>query len=169
MVLQRGLPGWRVVADHSAPGTMLVTLGAGFAASERVARYVVIENGVIDAWRGVPLDWFLSRYGRMVEQIRSEGRVPVLTGFSRQTLGGVLRLEAIARRDIYDAAIKRFASESNVAFADWGAVAFEGASDLTDFVHPRRSYSDRLVAQLAQTLGALAPDCVEAKGSTSGS
>lgn len=160
MTLQRLRPGLQVVADHSAAGTMLAMLYPEFAASPRTARFVVIENGVIDAWRGASVQRILNTYGAMIERVRSEGRVPVLTGFSRQSIGGVLKAEDISRRDSYDAAVKNYATELDVAFADWGGVQFGGPSDLLDFVHPNKTYSDRLVEQLALTLDKVAPECV---------
>jgi len=159
MTLQRLRPKMQVVADHAVAGTMLSMLAPDFAASPRSARYVVIENGVIDSWKGVGVPVLLSNYGAMIGQIRSEGRVPVLTGFARQAIGGALTDDSIRRRDTYDALLKSYAAEQGVAFADWGAVRFDGPADLTDFVHPNKTYSDRLVEQLATTLDRVAPEC----------
>mgnify|MGYP003945773027 CR=1 FL=1 len=159
MTLQRLRPGLQIVADHSAAGTTLSMLYASFPASPRTARYVVIENGVIDAWQGVAPQPFLNTYSVMVERLRSEGRVPVLTGFARQT--GPIKGGDASRRDPYDAVVKSFANESGVAFADWGDVPFNGAADLLDFVHPSKGYSDRLIEKLAETLDRIAPECVQ--------
>ena len=161
--LQRLRPGLSVLADHSVAGTELAMLYPEFASDPRTARYVVIENGVIDAWHGAAIQPFLNTYGAMIEQLHSEGRVPVLTGFARQAMGGVLTGEDIARRDSYDTDVRGYAIALNVAFADWGAVQFDGESDLLDFVHPNKTYSDRLVEQLALTLDKVAPECVQAR------
>ena len=48
----------------------------------------------------------------------------------------------------------------DVAFADWGSVPFDGPVDVPDGVHPNKTYSDRLIEQLASTLDKLAPECV---------
>lgn len=159
MTLQRIRPGFKMVADHAVAGTMLSMLYPSFASGPRSARFVVIENGVIDAWRGVAVASMQEMYRSMTEKLRAEGRVPVLTGFSRQSPGGMLSEEEMARRDPYDAYFKAYAANAGVAFADWGAVRFDGPVDLLDGVHPNKTYSDRLVAQLASTLDKLAPEC----------
>ncbi|MDM0078253.1 SGNH/GDSL hydrolase family protein [Variovorax sp. J2P1-59] len=161
MTLQRLRPGLQVVADHAVPGTTLLVQMQGFADSPRTARYVVIENGVIDSWQGYSIDLMLASYSVMIEQLRSEGRVPVLTGFSHQSVGGTVSADNILRRDAYYGIIKNFAGQMGVAFADWGSVPFNGPSDLLDFVHPNKVYSDRLVEQLASTLDQVAPECVK--------
>lgn len=160
MTLQRIRPGFKVVADHAVAGTMLSMLYPSFASHPRGARFVVIENGVIDSWRGLSPLTMQAMYSSMIEKLRAEGRVPVLTGFSRQTLDGVLSGEQIVRRDPYDAFFKNYAGSVDVAFADWGSVRFDGPVDLLDGVHPNKTYSDRLVEQLASTLDTLAPECM---------
>jgi hypothetical protein len=159
MTFQRIRPGFKVVEDHAVAGTMLSMLYPSFGTDSRSARFVVIENGVIDAWRGVSPFTMQEMYRSMFEKLRSEGRVPVLTGFSRQSLGGVLDAEQIGRRDPYDAFVKNYASSVDVAFADWGSAWFDGPADLLDGVHPNKTYSDRRVEQLASTLDKLAPEC----------
>ena len=160
MTLQRIRPGFKVVADHAVAGTMLAMLYPSFATDPRSARFVVIENGVIDSWRGMSPLTMQEMYRAMIEKLRAEGRVPVLTGFSRQSLGGVLSGEQIARRDSYDTFVKDYAASVDVAFADWGSVRFDGPVDLMDGVHPNKTYSDRLVEQLASTLDKVAPECI---------
>lgn len=159
MTLQRLRPGLQVVADHAVPGTQLLALSATFANDKRTARIVVIENGVIDAWLGVPLDRVVDALQTMVARVRAEGRVPVLTGFSRQALGGTMTAQSMLLRDWYDTAVRSAAADANVTFADWGAVQFGGAGDLMDFVHPAKPYSDRLVEQLAAALDRAVPEC----------
>jgi len=161
--LQRLRPGLQIVADHSVPGTTLSMLYSKFADDPRMARYVVIENGVIDAWQGVPLQPFLNTYSVLIEKLRSEGRVPVLTGFSRQT--GPIKGGDVLLRDGFDAAVGGLAAASGVAFANWGDVPFNGSSDLLDTVHPNKAYSDRLVEQLALTLDKVAPECASVDSS----
>ncbi|MDM0109037.1 SGNH/GDSL hydrolase family protein [Variovorax sp. J22R24] len=161
MTLQRLRPNLQVTADHAVAGTMLTMLAPTFDGAPRTARYVVIENGVIDSWQGIPVPLFLSTYSAMISQLRAEGRVPVLTGFARQAVGGLLSQQDVTERDLYDALLKNYAAEQNVAFADWGAVRFDGPADLMDFVHPDKTYSDRLVEQLATTLDTIAPECAK--------
>ncbi|MGO4390204.1 SGNH/GDSL hydrolase family protein [Variovorax sp. M-6] len=160
MTLQRVRPGLEVVADHSVAGMQLAALATVFSSEARSARIVVIENGVIDSWRGLPPNNFKAALEALIYQLRAEGRTPVLTGYSRQAPNAILSLEAIARRDAYDGLARSVAAAAGIEFANWGSVQFEGANDLLDGVHPNKDYSDRLVERLAVTLDKVAPECV---------
>jgi hypothetical protein len=158
--LQRIRPNLLIVADHSVAGMTLGTLAAFFPALTRTAHYVIIENGVIDAWAGRNINTVMYEYADIVQRLRNEGRIPVLTGFSHQALGGELGYLQLWRRDFYDSVIQAVARNANVTFADWGSVPFYGAVDLVDFVHPNKGYSDRLIGQIALTLDPLTTNCV---------
>lgn len=58
MTLQRLRPGIEVIADHSVAGKQLAALATVFPNEARSARIVVIENGVIDSWYGLPVASF---------------------------------------------------------------------------------------------------------------
>ena len=158
--LQRIRPNLMIVADHSVAGMPLGTLATFFSALSRTAHYVIIENGVIDAWDGRNINTVMYEYQDIVQRVRNEGRIPVLTGFSHQALGGELGYLQLWRRDFYDSVIQAVARNANVTFADWGSVPFYGAVDLVDFVHPNKGYSDRLIGQIALTLDPLTTNCV---------
>lgn len=158
--LQRIRPNLMLVADHSVGGMTLSALATFFPFLTRAAHYVIIENGVIDAWEGRNINTVMFEYTTIVQKVRKEGRIPVLTGFSHQALGGVLSPQELWRRDFYDSVIQAVARNANVIFADWGSVPFYGAVDLIDFVHPNKGYSDRLIGQIALTLDPLITNCV---------
>lgn len=153
IALQRRFPGL-VFIDHSAPEVLLTVLGRGFNSSPRSGRWVVIENGVIDAWKKTQPAVFVQTLVSMIERVRSEGREPVLTGFSRQVQTPVFHIhkEQLARRDQYDLLVRRTAESMKVPFVDWGAVRFDGASDLQDGIHPGLAYSNRLFEKLGSKL-----------------
>lgn len=157
--LQRIRPNLRVVADHSLGGMSLHTLATFFPLLTRTAHFVIVENGVIDAWEGENINTVMYDYLAIVRKVREEGRIPVLTGFSHQASGGVLSPQKLWRRDFYDSVIQAVATNANVAVADWGSVPFYGAVDLLDFVHPNRDYSNRLIGRLALTLDSLTTGC----------
>ncbi|MES2247783.1 MAG: SGNH/GDSL hydrolase family protein [Pseudomonadota bacterium] len=140
--------------DHAVPAVQLTALAKYFDESPRTGRWVVIENGVIDAWFDVKPAVFVQTLKHMVERVRAEGREPVLTGFSRQVESpkvGIHKAQLI-RRDQYDLLVRRLAQTLQVPFVDWGAVRFEGAGDLLDGVHPGLAYSNRLLERLGETL-----------------
>lgn len=155
-ILMRKYPGLTLV-DHAVPAMQLTDLAARFEASSRTGRWVVIENGVIDAWRNVQAAVFVQTLQRMIERVRAEGREPVLTGFSRQVVASSLHIhkQQLLRRDQYDLLVHRLAQTMKVPFVDWGAVRFDGARDLTDGVHPGPAYSQRLHDRLGAALSAL--------------
>jgi len=149
--LQRLRPGLQV-DDRSLSGQTLMVLASGFASDLRTSTVVVIENGVIDAWQGVPLTDFVATLGDLVERVQAEGRVPVLAGFARQVAGPFVSQDMLRRRDLYDQAVRGLAQQMGVVFADLGAARFDGAGDLQDGVHPSKAYSDRLAERIALAL-----------------
>lgn len=140
--------------DHSVPGTLLVGLARTFDKLPRTGRWVVIQNGVIDAWHGIDPMLFTQTLRGMIERVRSEGREPMLTGFSRQVETPRLDIHPaqLARRDWYDGLTRQVAVDMQVPFVDWGAVRFDGPNDLQDGVHPNLDYSNRLFDKLLETL-----------------
>lgn len=156
--LQRIRPNLWVLADHSVPGMPLHTVATYFPHLTITAHFVVIQNGVIDAWQGENINTVMYDYTSIVRRVRDEGRIPVLTGFPHQ-VPGTLSSYSLWLRDFYDSVIRAVARNANVAFADWDSVPFYGAVDLIDTVHPNREYSHRLIGRLAQTLDSIAPGC----------
>lgn len=161
MRLQQVRPNLLIVADHSVGGMRLGDLAPVFPYQTRSAHYVIIENGVIDAWQGRNINSVIVDYYDMIQRVRNEGRVPVLTGFSHQARGGPLSNVSLQLRDFYDSVIQAIAMNTGVPFADWGSVPFYGAWDLVDFVHPNRDYSDRLIGRLAMMLDIFTTNCTD--------
>lgn len=156
IALQRKHPAL-VFVDHSAPEVLLTTLAKSFNNSPRTGRWVVIENGVIDAWKKVQPAIFVQTLIAMIERVRSEGREPVLTGFSRQVAAPAFHIHAeqLKRRDHYDLLMRGLAETMKVPFVDWGSVRFDGAGDLQDGIHPGLTYSNRLFEKLGAKLVAM--------------
>jgi hypothetical protein len=155
MTLQLFRQNLLVVADHSVEGMSLGVL----APLVRSAHYVIIENGVIDAWQERNINTVIGEYYAIIQKVRVEGRIPVLTGFSRQSRGGELNSFQVQLRDFYEAILQSIAT--NTTFADWGQVPFFGAWDLRDFAHPNKNYSDRLIFKLTLTLDTLTANCTD--------
>jgi hypothetical protein len=160
MTLQRIRPNL-VFTDHSVLGMSLADLAPPFPYFTRTAHFVIIENGVIDAWAAKPINTVIYEYYVMIQRVRDEGRIPVLTGFSHQALGGPINHVSLQLRDFYDSVIQSIVTNTGVPFADWGSVPFYGAWDLIDFVHPNKNYSDRLIGRLAMTLDPLTTNCTD--------
>ena len=150
-----------VITDHSVLGMSLGDLAPAFPYFTRSAHYLIIENGVIDAWAGKSINTVIYEYYTIIQKIRDEGRVPVLTGFSHQARGGPLHNVSRQLRDFYDSVTQAIATNTGVPFADWGSVPFFGAWDLIDFVHPNKNYSNRLIGRLAMTLDPLTTNCTD--------
>ena len=145
-------PGWRI-EDRSVPGESLAQLAERFRNDPRDARVVIIGSGIAEGWAGesvlVHLPW-------MVQTVRYEGRIPLLTGFSRQLPNDFMTPEMLAGRDHADAEARQLASELEVEFADFGAA---GPVALADEVHPSAAYSLRLTDRLVAALDRVAPEC----------
>lgn len=145
--LQRLRPRYRV-EDRSANGETATARAGRFASEPRTAHFVVIAHGINDVAQGLPVQPPLRQ---MVRQAQQEGRQVVLTGLSRPAL-------AMPGRSAADAAIRQVAAETGAAFAGWGDVT-RGPDEMADPLHPAKPYSDRLVARIALTLDAMAPEC----------
>ncbi len=140
--------------DHSAPEVLLTDLGRRFNGLPRKGRWVVIQAGVVDAWRNVKPALYVQTLHAIIEQVRAEGREPILTGFTRQVATPALNIRKaqLIRRDQYDALTQLVAAQMKVSFVDWGAVHFEGIRDLQDGMHPDFDYSHRLFERLFTVL-----------------
>ncbi|MDR6861048.1 hypothetical protein [Variovorax guangxiensis] len=75
MTLQVFRPNLLVVADHSVGGMSLADLAPTFPGLTRSAHYVIIENGVIDAWQWQDINTVISEYYAIIQKVRDEGRV----------------------------------------------------------------------------------------------
>lgn len=159
--VKRLRPLWSI-DDRTLNGQTTAALITKFYGDPRVSRVVVIENGIIEAWRNEPM---VANLRSMANYVRGEGRIPILTGLSRFAVhvdadpGYTMTQAMVNQRDAFDAQIKAMATDERITFADFGAATFSGASDLMDTVHPTKGYSDRLVTQLIAALDVVAPEC----------
>ncbi|MGO4392460.1 hypothetical protein AB4Z46_14030 [Variovorax sp. M-6] len=145
-------PAWRI-DDRTTPGQSLATLAKTFRTDARAARVVVIGSGIAEGWAG---ETVMRNLPWMVQTVRYEGRIPVLTGYSRQLPNAFMTPDKMAGRDRVDDEVDDLADDLNVAFADIGAAA---PVALYDDVHPTAEYSLRLSDKLIATLDQVAPEC----------
>lgn len=145
-------PAWRI-DDRTVPGQSLAKVAKGFHNDPRDARVVVIESGIAEGWSGRTV---LAHLPWMIEAVRFEGKIPVLTGYSRQTPNAFMTPDKLAGRDRIDDEAKRLARDMDVEFADFGSA---GPVELIDEVHPTEEYSRRLTAKLIEALDRVAPEC----------
>lgn len=147
-----------VVTDNTVSGQSARALSATFNNATRTSKYIVIESGVIDAWRNDPM---VDTVKAMAEFARAEGRTVVITGFSHTLVAPKLGVTeaAVARRDTFNLEMHSMAAAMKFGFADFGAAAFD-ADSLMDRVHPSQAYSLRLVNQLVTELDKVAPGCM---------
>ncbi|MDM0104315.1 SGNH/GDSL hydrolase family protein [Variovorax sp. J22R24] len=145
-------PAWRI-DDRTVPGQSLAKVAKGFRKDPRDARVVVIESGIAEGWSGGTV---LTHLPWMIEAVRFEGKIPVLTGYSRQTPNAFMTPDRLAGRDRIDDEAKTLARDMDVEFADFGSA---GPVELIDEVHPTEDYSLRLTAKLIEALDRVAPEC----------
>lgn len=145
-------PAWRI-DDRTKPGQSLATLAKTFRTDARAARVVVIGSGIAEGWAG---ETVLSNLPWMVQTVRYEGRIPVLTGYSRQLPNAFMTPDKLAGRDRVDDEVDDLAEDLDVEFADIGEAA---PVALSDEVHPTAEYSRRLTDKLVAALDRVAPEC----------
>ncbi|MDM0013900.1 SGNH/GDSL hydrolase family protein [Variovorax sp. J22P168] len=153
-------PAW-TVDDRTQPGQSLAKLARTFRNDARNARVVVIGSGIAEGWAG---ETVLRNLPWMVYTVRGEGRIPVLTGYSRQLPSAFMSPEKLAGRDRVDHEVEELAGDMKVEFADIGAAA---PVSLADEVHPTADYSLRLTDRLVAALDRVAPECSRASAKTS--
>lgn len=137
------------VQDYSLNGETATLRARTFEGERRAGRFVVIEHGINDTMQNQPLEASLRT---MIETLRREGRVAILTGLSRQPV-------SIPGRASANRAIRRLSDELRVPFADWDGVRY-APDEMADVLHPAKPYSDRLVQSIVDVLDRLAPECV---------
>jgi len=145
-------PAWRII-DRTIPGQSLAKVAEGFQSDPRDARVVVIESGIAEGWSGGAL---LTHLPWMVEAVRFEGKIPVLTGYARQAPNDFMTPDKLVGRDRIDDEAKNLARDMEVEFADFGSA---GPVELIDEVHPTEDYSLSLTTKLIEALDRVAPEC----------
>jgi len=152
-------PKYRVV-DKSQPGQSLYALTLDIYNQQRDTKFVVVESGVIDSWVAEPIG---PRLMGLVQFLQAEGRKVIITGFARQAVKTGkffwLTQDQIDFHDEWNEAARYVAQQTGSTFADWGAVAFNGESDIIDAVHPAEAYSLRLADSLIAAMDRAAPEC----------
>lgn len=146
-ILKRLRPHYKVI-DNSAPGMTAGLRAPGFLTLSRDTRFVVLQYGINDATQRADM-WRPLR--QMIDQVKAEGRTPIVTGISRQSL-------QFPRRELYDTINRKVAAETGTLFADWGSVRFD-PKDMSDPLHPGPAYAERLMTRLAEVLDRAAPEC----------
>jgi len=127
-------------------------MSAKFKSDKTAARIVVLGNGIAEAWSGESVAPTLQE---LVNSIRRRGRIPIITGYSRQLPNGFMTPDKLTGRDRGDGEAREVSSSLGVVFADFGAA---GPIEIADDVHPTQAYSLRLTDQLIDALDK-APEC----------
>lgn len=160
-------PGWSVV-DVSASGSGLQLVLHGYnepypnapheaypagpqkALSRRqmVARYQVIAVGGNDALLGNDPAVFEAGLREAVQIIRSDGRVPIISGIVNAPAGDAFTPRVLLLRDELNAITLRVAMELGVVHAGWGEDYRGDADVIGDRIHRTQDASDRLAALL---------------------
>jgi hypothetical protein len=145
-------PAW-TVDDRTVSGQSLSKMAKIFNNETRASRFVVLGSGIAEAWSGEDVKRQLTQ---LVQAVRSEGRTPILTGYSRQVPNAFMTPDRLAGRDHANADVKALATEMSVPFADFGAVE---PVEIIDLIHPTQAYSLGLTAQVIRVLDEVAPEC----------
>lgn len=146
-ILKRMRPAYTVV-DRSVPGETAATRSVTFYNATRAGHFQVFEHGINDATGSTGYEPALRG---MVEYVKAEGRVPLITGLSRTRI-------FITNAAAYNAIAAKVASDTITAFADWQTVAYDPL-DMADDYHPGPKYAERLMARIVERLDVLAPEC----------
>ena len=159
-----------IVTDKAVIGLSLRSLANGYVAAypgaltpvfgaqmpfDRVARnshVVVIELGANDAYGNYPAEEYYQQIESMIKVLKSEGRVPVLTGIVPFSLGGAYDQATIDRSIILNGMAQTLAVKYNVLNANLSTVPYKGITDTVDGLHRKQPAADLLVDRLIETL-----------------
>lgn len=133
-----------LITDHSKAGQTATDAAKTFPSETRTGHVVVINHGSNDLAQGRPLEQPLRA---MVDYAKAEGRVVVLTGLNQQ--------QNFAAWADYAEVHSKVAADTGAAYANWPSVSTTNL----DGTHPDQASSNALVAQLARTITAAAPEC----------
>lgn len=145
--IRRMRPAYTVL-DNSVSGSTAAQRAPVFSKLTLTTRFVVLQHGLNDGQFSQPYEAALRD---MLSHVLAQGRTPVVTGISRQTIPAL-------NREVVDAIARRVAEGTGTLFADWDAVPFKPA-EMADLLHPAPAYSERLAARLVAVLDQAAPEC----------
>lgn len=139
-------PAW-VVNNHALAGSTLQQTLQGFASQSRTGRYVVLEHGGNDALEMRTPAEFEADLREAIRIVRSEGRVPVLTGIVDLPGDPRYFTEPVRlRMGELNAVTLRLADELGLQHAGWRE-DYRGPGDVIfDQIHRTQEASDRLAS-----------------------
>lgn len=124
------------------------------ALSKRVkaGQYQVIAVGGNDALGMSTQEDFESRLREVVRVIRSEGRIPIITGIVNAPPSEAFNLAVLARRDELNGITHAIAKEYGLQHAGWGEDYRGEVDTIADRIHRTQEASDRLAALLIEAI-----------------
>lgn len=181
--LQQLLPNYKIV-DKSVTGLTMDGLFKGYTTAwvggppprfgpqpafsliERKAKYVVIALGGNDAYGNLPLNVFEAQLQGIINTIKAEGRIPVVTGIIPVTpisvsispiMGPspVFDMPTVIRTVQFNTSTNLIADLFKVPNAFWSTVEYTGLVDTIDGIHRTQEASDKLMVRLADTIKAI--------------
>lgn len=120
---------------------------------ERTADVVVISLGGNDAYSGLSPDEFEVELREVIQVIKDEGRMPVLTGIVQLTPSTYgFNYSTVQRAIELNERTKVVARDMNVLNSNWDTVEYLGLLDTLDGIHRTQQASNLLIERLASTL-----------------
>jgi len=120
---------------------------------ERTADIVVISLGGNDAYAGLSPDEFEVELREVIQVIKGEGRVPVLTGIVQLTPSTYgFDYPTVQRAIELNERTKVIAKDMNVINVNWDTVEYNGLLDTLDGIHRTQQASNLLIERLALVL-----------------
>lgn len=126
---------------------------APFNEIKRTSNIVVISLGGNDAYGNLSIIEFERQLRDIINLIRQEGRIPLVTGIVQLTATDIgFDQDTVDRSIEFNRVIEKVTLELNVLNANWDTVEYNGLIDTIDGIHRTQEASDRLVVRLAETL-----------------
>ena len=130
-------------------------LGVQFAFNsiERTADIVVISLGGNDAYSDLSPVVFEEQLRGVIQRVKDEGRIPVLTGIVQLTPSAMgFDYLTVNRAIELNSITQKIAQDMNVVNANWDSVEYKGLIDTIDGIHRSQPASNLLVQRLAETI-----------------
>jgi len=120
---------------------------------ERTADIVVISLGGNDAYSDLSPVVFEEQLRGVIQRVKDEGRIPVLTGIVQLTPSAMgFDYLTVNRAIELNSITQKIAQDMNVVNANWDTVEYKGLQDTLDSIHRNQKASNLLIEQLAITL-----------------
>lgn len=119
---------------------------------KRNSKFIVIEVGGNDAYNQLPAEIFEAQLREMISILKSENRVPIITGIPGMIAGDTFNQDTVDRILVNNAIMRKVTKEMNVIHAGWDTYPFNPLTDTIDGIHRSQEALNNLVIEIIKSI-----------------